>query len=888
MKSNLFLILLFLLFIRTNAQTPNWAWAKNGGGADYDWGQCIAIDANGNTVVAGGFYSASINLGGIILTNPNTGKYCYYVAKYASSGNVIWARNAISSVYNEANDIVVDKLGFIYVTGHFGGVANGTSYITFGNITLANHYCCAQAFFIVKYTSSGTVVWAKSLGDGVYASWGGVYPPQPYYQPPFSNIAVNTNGDLFITGIFDRPTMTFGSTVLINVTVQNSYPHSDIFIAKYDSSGHFIWATSIGGHKLDYVSDIAINNSNIYLTGYFSSDTLNIGSTTLLNPNQSSTWDNYQVFAAKYDTSGNEVWANQGKGSITGIEQNMGRSIVVDTIGNCYITGEFESPSIIFANDTLINAGQAGLSEIFVTKYNAAGNEMWAKSFKGHSGFDDGLCIARDANENIYVGGDYYSDSLLVGGTTLVGNGNGIFIAKMGSSGNVIWAKSPGGYTQKHLIGLAVNDIGDSFITGEILGNTSFDSTLLTNYGQSDMFIAKLFGCSAHFSLSSDTILYNYIAVNETEGVAPLTYQWNWGDGTTSVGVTPSHVYSTLGNYTICLTISDAAGCVSTYCNPSNNDTVSTINVVPCTLFTTISTNACNSYLSPSGNYIWTNSGTYNDTVLNAGGCNRIITINLTVENSTTSSQTVVQCNPYLSPSGNYIWVTSGIYSDTIQNVRGCDSLITTNLSVNNTFSSLTISSCINYFSPSGNYVWTSTGIYRDTIANSLGCDSVITINLTINNVDATLTQNNITLTANALGAFYQWLDCDSGFIPITAATNQIFIATVNGNYSVRVTQNSCTDTSSCYHLINVGLAENNAVNNFEIVPNPVLNICTISAFEFINATLLISDVTGRELSQQPFNKKATIDISQLTNGIYVAEVRDNDGRSVTGKLVKE
>ena len=73
--------------------------------------------------------------------------------------------------------------------------------------------------------------------------------------------------------------------------------------------------------------------------------------------------------------------------------------------------------------------------------------------------------------------------------------------------------------------------------------------------------------CSAHFDLFADTIPHNYYAINMASGVPPLTYSWNWGDGTTSPGPFPSHAYSTAGLYTICLTITDSVGCTNTYCN---------------------------------------------------------------------------------------------------------------------------------------------------------------------------------------------------------------------------------------------------------------------------------------------------------------------------------
>ncbi len=81
---------------------------------------------------------------------------------------------------------------------------------------------------------------------------------------------------------------------------------------------------------------------------------------------------------------------------------------------------------------------------------------------------------------------------------------------------------------------------------------------------------------------------------------------------------------------------------------------------------------------------------------------------------------------------------------------------------------------------------------------------------------------------------------------------------------------------------------ENEISNNFQMFPNPAINITTITAPNFINSSLIIYDITGRTLLQQPFNTKATIDLSPLTNGIYMIEVKDKEGRRAMGKVVKE
>jgi hypothetical protein len=76
--------------------------------------------------------------------------------------------------------------------------------------------------------------------------------------------------------------------------------------------------------------------------------------------------------------------------------------------------------------------------------------------------------------------------------------------------------------------------------------------------------------CAANYIIFADTIPHNYFVGNLATGIAPLSYSWDWGDGNTSVGPTPTHTYATAGLYTICQTVTDANGCVDTYCDSSN------------------------------------------------------------------------------------------------------------------------------------------------------------------------------------------------------------------------------------------------------------------------------------------------------------------------------
>jgi hypothetical protein len=143
---------------------------------------------------------------------------------------------------------------------------------------------------------------------------------------------------------------------------------------------------------------------------------------------------------------------------------------------------------------------------------------------------------------------------------------------------------------------------------------------------------------------------------------------------------------------------------------------------------------ACDFYVSPGGNHTWTESGIYEEVFTNTTGCDSVITINLTINNSNSTVLHVNTCEPYISPTGLYTWSETGTYQETISNIYGCDSTVTVHLYMHGSSINISEFVCDGMLSPSGDHYWTNTGTYIDTIPDSWGCDSIITINLTVSN----------------------------------------------------------------------------------------------------------------------------------------------------------
>ena len=302
---------------------------------------------------------------------------------------------------------------------------------------------------------------------------------------------------------------------------------------------------------------------------------------------------------------------------------------------------------------------------------------------------------------------------------------------------------------------------------------------------------------------------------------------------------------------------------------------------------------ACNSYLWIDGNTYTANNTTAKDTLVGAAanGCDSIVTLNLTILNSATGTDVQTACNSYLWIDGNTYTSNNTTAKDTIVGgaFNGCDSIVTLNLTIFNTVTSTdTRTECSPFVWIDGNTYTTNNTTAKDTLVAGAanGCDSIVTLNLTITTVDTSVTQTGTDLTANELVATYQWLDCDNNYAVIPGETFRTYYVLADGNYAVEVTYYGCADTSSCYNVIVSSVAENTVNNNITIYPNPVKNQLTITAEnEKINSIKII-DVTGKTIKVVTENT-TTINVADLPKGLYMLQIQTDKGIG-TKRFIKE
>lgn len=465
------LIIFAYSFITVNAQVPNWDWAKSAGGSTGDdRSQSITTDVNGNVYITGGFNELSLTFGSFTLINTDTTGWSYdiFIVKYDAMGNVLWAKSEGGTGGSVGLGITTDTSGNVYVTGWYTGTitlgataltnfagnnifiakydnsgnalwaegaggstpAGGnntgqsifcdaynnlyvtgafTGTLTFGSFTLTNVYPSNMSdVFIVKYDASGNALWAKSAGGN--------------YDDLGKSITTDASGNIYITGWFSSPSITFGTTTLTNAG--GSFK-DDIFITKYDTLGNLLWAKREGGIQSDRGHCITTDAiGNVYVCGIFFSPSINFGTTTLTNAGTTLTYAD--LYFVKYDALGNVLWAT-GAGNIYD-DQSVG--ITTDVSGNVYLTGWYTSPFITFGTDTLTNTGDASL---FIVKYDTSGNLDWAMNTGGDGGgFVENIAI--DAFDNVFVTGWYIPPTINFGTITLTNTSlwaKNIFIAKL-------------------------------------------------------------------------------------------------------------------------------------------------------------------------------------------------------------------------------------------------------------------------------------------------------------------------------------------------------------------------------------------------------------------------------------------------------------------------
>ncbi len=440
------------------ADDGDFLWAKAMGGALRDSGRSIFVDNSGNVYTTGGFRDTVDFGNGVGL--PSAGEEDIFISKLDSNGDFLWAKAMGGTLWDSGRSVFVDDSGNVYIAGDFMDT------VDFGNgVGLPS--AGESDIFISKLDSNGDFLWAKAMGGTS--------------TEIAHSIFVDNSGNVYITGNF-RGTVDFGDGV-----DRTSAGGPDIFISKLDKNSNLVWVKTMGDVSQDFGTCIFVDSSgNVYTTGRFSG-TVDFGNGVgLTSAGQG------DIFISKLDSNGGFVWAK----AMGGTSSDTGYSIFVDDSENVYTTGSF-SGTVDFGNG--VGLTSAGGPDIFISKLDSNGNFLWVKAMGGTSA-ESGESIFVDNSGNVYTTGLFLGTVDFGDGVGLSSSGESdIFISKLDSNSDFVWAKAIGGTSRDGGESIFVDDSGNIYTTGYFMDTVDFgNGSGLTSAGEYDIFVVKLSG-SYHF-----------------------------------------------------------------------------------------------------------------------------------------------------------------------------------------------------------------------------------------------------------------------------------------------------------------------------------------------------------------------------------------------------
>jgi uncharacterized delta-60 repeat protein len=317
-------------------------WKRQLGTSSYDYSNGVATDSKGNIYISG------VTSGS--LAGANQGSADAWVAKYNTTGALVWKRQLGSFRDDYSRGVATDSKGNIYISGY-----------TNGSLAGANQGVLDA--WVAKYNTTGALVWKRQLGTS--------------NDDSSQDVAIDSKGNVYISG------ETNGS-----LAGANQGEH-DAWVAKYNTTGALVWKRQLGTSSNDLSRGVATDSKgNIYISGYTR------GSLAAANQGDSDAW------VAKYNTTGALVWKKQLGSSSS--SEDVSHGVATDSKDNIYISGT--------TLGSLGGADQGGASDAWLAKYNTTGALVWKRqlgSFRDDYSFGvEEVDIATDSNSNVYISGN--------------------------------------------------------------------------------------------------------------------------------------------------------------------------------------------------------------------------------------------------------------------------------------------------------------------------------------------------------------------------------------------------------------------------------------------------------------------------------------------------
>ncbi len=422
-------------------------WSQQFGSANIQEGRILLVDGQGNIVIAGDFIE-SIDFGGGPLVS--AGNRDMFVAKFDSSGKLLWNRRFGDPTAQAAFAAAVDGQGNIFITGHINGS------VSFGNDVLDAAATGDGDIFLAKLDPNGNPLWARhSAADG----YQGVY-----------YMTVDRDGNAVIVG------ETQGTFVLGGESF-TSGGGADAFVAKFDQNGTYVWGKRFGEIDYDGAWGVVTDSQrSVYFTGTNCSP-IDFGGGELPFAGEC------DGFLVKLDAAGKHVWTKSF--GDTGVQQGI--AVAADAQDNVVLTFQYMG-TVDLGGEALSSLPMFG--DTGVVKLDADGNHLWSKRLF-NTGKWANFVPAVDSLGNVLIVGAS-NGSVDFGGGTMEAQGTDTYIAKLDANGKHVWSHRhgfTGTLNKPHSV--ALDALGSAWIIGFFDGTIDFGAGPLTSEGQTDTYIAR-------------------------------------------------------------------------------------------------------------------------------------------------------------------------------------------------------------------------------------------------------------------------------------------------------------------------------------------------------------------------------------------------------------
>jgi len=511
-----------------------------------------------------------------------------------------WGHSWGSPANESVISIELDSLSNVYVAGRFRGTIDfdpgpdTVAMTSYGNGVVPSVY-------IIKFDRDGQLLWVKVIG-----STGGM---------DVVGIVKCPDDNYFITGTFSGEGDFDPGPDQLLLTANNQ----DTYLMKMDPDGQLLWAKAIGGDGDEYFTCLSFDADGNIITGGFFLGTADLdpGPGEALFTFMGTAVDGIDMFAAKYTSTGDYIWGKQFPGDSLAFFNDL----IVDPDGNLNFLGAFYDKRDFDPGPDSVTLNTAGEADMFLLKLNASGDFQWVKQIGG-IGDDSGNGFVQNESGDFLITGYFHDDVDFDPGPPLQlfsANQMDVFLLSLDYNGEFKWLHTIGGNSNDFARVIRRDPAGNLYVMGHFADTVDFDPGIevhtLSDIGQTeklDVFILKLDPSGNYrwvYQLGGPGNDRSGEVRFDSEGKEIFLTGLFEQKAILSPGLTGMDTVTAVGTRDVFL--AKWTQCFETYGSFG--------------LFT------CQSYTSPSGNYTWTESGVYLDTIQNKAGCDSIITITLTV-----------------------------------------------------------------------------------------------------------------------------------------------------------------------------------------------------------------------------------------------------------------